>query len=172
MHASSLKALISTCDSSNMRVCPRFPRDLTGFLFLTWRASPGLAAVRALSGAGGPPIPNVGATLASSRHKTSTGTVEARVEAASARLPARAAADRLPQKRLNCVGVCGPWRLRNVRCSLYTLPSNICVGRWRCGLILLMTGDDPGTMGRTRSRTHVPKVSASAALLSGCLGRC
>ena len=56
--------------------------------------------------------------------------------------------------------------MRNVRCSRYTLPNYIGMGRWRCGLILLMTGDDPGTMGRTRSRTHVPKVSASAALLS------
>ena len=109
------------------------------------------------------PIPNVGATPASSRHKPSTGTVGARVEATSARLLARTAADRLPQERLNCVGVSAPWRLRNVRCSRYTLPSNICVGRWRCGLILLMTGYDSGTMGRTRSRTSVPKGSASAA---------
>ena len=46
------------------------------------------------------------------------------------------------------------------------------MGRWRRGLILLMTGDDPGTMGRTRSRTSVPKGSASAALLSACSGRC
>ena len=60
-----------------------------------------------------------------------------------------------------------PERMRNVRCSRYTLPNYIGMGRWRCGLILLMTGYDPGTMGRTRSRTRVPKDSASAALLSG-----
>ena len=53
---------------------------------------------------GSPPIPNVGATPASSRYKPSTGTVEARVEATSARLPARTAADRLPREWLNRVG--------------------------------------------------------------------
>ena len=47
-------------------------------------------------------------------------------------------------------------------------------GRGRCGLILLikMIGDDPDAMGRTRSRTRVPKGSASAALLLVCSGRC
>ena len=54
----------------------------------------------------------------------------------------------------------------NGRFSRYTLPNNIGVGRGRCGLILLMMGDDPDAMGRTRSRTRVPKGSASAALLS------
>ena len=49
VHAWSLKSLISTCKSSNVRVCTRFPRDLTGFLFLTWRASPGLAVSGSLS---------------------------------------------------------------------------------------------------------------------------
>ena len=58
--------------------------------------------------------------------------------------------------------------MRNVRCSRYTLPNYIGMGRWRCGLILLMTGDDPGTMGRTRGRICVFEGSASAAFLSGC----
>ena len=56
----------------------------------------------------------------------------------------------------------------NGRFSRYTLPNNIGVGRGRCGLILLMMGDDPDAMGRTRSRTRIPKGSASAALLSVC----
>ena len=60
----------------------------------------------------------------------------------------------------------------NGRFSRYTLPNNIGVGRGRCGLILLMMGDDLDAMGRTRSRTRVPKASASAALLSVCSGRC
>ena len=60
----------------------------------------------------------------------------------------------------------------NGRFSRYTLPNNIGVGRGRCGLILLMMGDDPDAMGRTRSRTRIPKGSASAALLSVCSGRC
>ena len=60
----------------------------------------------------------------------------------------------------------------NGRFSRYTLPNNIGVGRGRCGLILLMMGDDPDAMGRTRSRTRAPKDSASAALLSVCSGRC
>ena len=38
----------------------------------------------------------------------------------------------------------------------------VSVGRWRRGLILLMTGDDPGTMGRTRGRICVFEGSASA----------
>ena len=58
--------------------------------------------------------------------------------------------------------------MRNGRFSRYTLPNNIGVGRGRCGLILLMMGDDPDAMGRTRSRTRVLKGSASAALLSVC----
>ena len=62
--------------------------------------------------------------------------------------------------------------MRNGRFSRYTLPNNTGVGRGRCGLILLMIGDDPDAMGRTRSRTRVPKGSASAALLSACSGRC
>ena len=61
----------------------------------------------------------------------------------------------------------------NGRFSRYTLPNNIGVGRGWCGLILLMMGDDPDAMGRTRSRTRVLKGSASAALLSVCSpGRC
>ena len=60
----------------------------------------------------------------------------------------------------------------NGRFSRYTLPNNIGVGRGQCGLILLMIGDDPDAMGRTRSRTRVPKGSASAALLLVCSGRC
>ena len=61
--------------------------------------------------------------------------------------------------------------MRNGRFSRYILPNNIGVGRWRCGLILLMMGDGPGTMELTRSRTSDPKGSASAALLSACSGR-
>ena len=49
------------------------------------------------------------------------------------------------------------------RCGLTVRPGRVSVGRWRCGLILMITNDDPGTMGRTRSRTSVPKGSASAA---------
>ena len=60
----------------------------------------------------------------------------------------------------------------NGRFSRYTLPNNIGVGRGRCGLILLMMGDDPDAMGRTQSCTRIPKGSASAALLSACSGRC
>ena len=62
--------------------------------------------------------------------------------------------------------------MRNGRFSRYTLPNNTGVGRGRCGLILLMIGDDPDAMGRTRSRNRAPKGSASAALLSACSGRC
>ena len=61
---------------------------------------------------------------------------------------------------------------RNGRFSRSTLPNNIGVGRGRCGLILPMIDDDPDAMGRTRSRTRVPKGSASAALLLVCSGRC
>ena len=43
------------------------------------------------------------------------------------------------------------------------------MGRWRRGLILLMTGDDPGTMERTRGRICVFEGSASAAFLTGGL---
>ena len=60
----------------------------------------------------------------------------------------------------------------NGRFSRYTLPNNIGVGRGRCGLILLMMGDAPDAMGRTRSRTRIPKGSASAALFSACSCRC
>ena len=42
------------------------------------------------------------------------------------------------------------------------------MGRWRRGLILLMTGDDPDTIGRTGGRICVFEGSASAAFLSGC----
>ena len=61
------------------------------------------------------PIPNVGATLASSRHKPSTGTVGAHVEVAFARLLARTAADRLPREWLNCVAVSVPAGARGRR---------------------------------------------------------
>ena len=54
------------------------------------------------------------------------------------------------------------------RYGLTVRPVRVSVGRWRRGLILLMTGDDPGTMGRTRGRICVFEGSASAAFLSGC----
>ena len=57
------------------------------------------------------------------------------------------------------------------RCGLTVRPGRVSVGIWRRGLILLMTGDDPGTMGRTRSRIRVFEGSDSAAFLSGCSGR-
>ena len=62
------------------------------------------------------------------------------------------------------------WRLGD-RYGLTVKPVRVSVGRWRRGLILLMTGDDPGTMGRTRSRIRVFEGSDSAAFLSGCSGR-
>ena len=62
--------------------------------------------------------------------------------------------------------------MRNGRFSRYTLPNNTGVGRGRCGLIILMIGDNPDAMGRTWSRNRAPKGSASAALLSACSGRC
>ena len=58
------------------------------------------------------------------------------------------------------------------RYGLTVRPVRVSVGRWRRGFSLLITGDDPGTMGRTRSRIRVFQGSASAALLSACSGRC
>ena len=43
------------------------------------------------------------------------------------------------------------------------------MGRWRRGLNLLIASDDPGTIGRTRSRIRVFEGLDSAAFLSGCL---
>ena len=47
-------------------------------------------------------------------------------------------------------------------------PVRVSVGRWRRGLNLLIASDDPGTIGRTRSRIRVFEGLDSAALLSGC----
>ena len=55
------------------------------------------------------------------------------------------------------------------RCGLTVRPGRVSVGIWRRGLILLMTGDDPGTMGRTRSRIRVFEGLDSAAFLSRAL---
>ena len=46
------------------------------------------------------------------------------------------------------------------------------MGRWRRGLNLLIASDDPGTIGRTRSRIRVFECLDSAAFLSGCSCRC
>ena len=54
------------------------------------------------------------------------------------------------------------------RYGLAVRPMRVSVGRWRCELNLSIASNDPGTMGRTRSRTRVLKGSASAALLSVC----
>ena len=42
------------------------------------------------------------------------------------------------------------------------------MGRWRCGLSLLIASDDPGTTGRTRSRICVFEGLDSAAFLYAC----
>jgi hypothetical protein len=44
------------------------------------------------------------------------------------------------------------------------------MGRWWCGLNVLIVGHNPGTIGRTLGRVIVLEVSASAALLSACSG--
>ena len=58
------------------------------------------------------------------------------------------------------------------RYGLPVRPVRVSVGIWRRVLNLLIASDDPGTMGRTRSRIRVFQGSASAAFLSGCSCRC